>query len=155
MCKIIKNLLFPFINIMLPILFIIFTSLNADTLYFTLLIGIIIGGVIPLLLTIIFHIDTTNCFFAKLIFVIISIIVCVVSLFNTQNHGLIVLPLIIEIISIFFYLLIDYSDDIEQRIIIKIIKVLVLSLSNPLMIYIGLLLDLINSIDMTKFSIPG
>ena len=155
MGKIIKNLLFPFINISLPIIFIIVTSLNIEYFCFTLLIGIIMGGIVPLLLIILFKIDTTDCFFKKLIFVIISIIVCIFTWFSTWDYSLIIIPLIIEIISIFFYILIDQSDENERGILIKIVKVLVLSLSNPLIVYIGILLDLINLIDMTKFSIPG
>ena len=50
MGKIIKNLLFPFINISLPIIFIIVISLNIEYFCFTLLIGIIMGGIVPLLL---------------------------------------------------------------------------------------------------------
>ena len=155
MGKIIKNLLFPFINISLPIIFIIVTSLNIEYFCFTLLIGIIMGGIVPLLLIILFKIDTTDCFFKKLIFVIVSIIVCIFTWFSTWDYRLIIIPLVIEIISIFFYILIDQSDENERGILIKIVKVLVLSLSNPLIVYIGILLDLINSIDMTKFSIPG
>ena len=155
MGKIVKNLLFPFINISLPIIFIIVTSLNIEYFCFTILIGIIMGGIVPLLLIILFKIDTSDCFLKKLIFVIISIIVCIFTWFSTWDYSLIIIPLVIEIISIFFYILIDQSDENERGILIKIVKVLVLSLSNPLIVYIGILLDLINSIDMTKFSIPG
>lgn len=155
MCKKIKNLVFPLINILLSIFLITIISTNSEKMFFTILLGFIMGGIIPFVFILIFQIDTTDCFLSKLIFVIISIIVCAFSWLSILDYRQIYIPLVIETVSIFYYLLIDYSDDFDQGIFIKIIKALVLSLSNPLMIYIGILLDLINSIDMTKFTIPG
>ncbi len=90
-----------------------------------------------------------KCFAKSLIItLIISVAVCFLSWLDISGSLFIVAPIMWEIISVIFWIE-KYFREVGS---LSVQKILVLSLSNPLMLYIGIVVDTMNSFFI---NIPG
>ena len=156
-------MLLPLINIIVPVIFICIQILGSNKaaidillyMVFTLFFGAVLGGIFPILMIIVFNIDTSDCFIARLIALLISAIVCVLSWFDTTGLLIIIVPIALEFITTIFIVKKYLYFDMETSY--GIIKLIVITVSNPILLYFGFILDFIISFSNigNGINIPG
>lgn len=152
MIKKLQSLIFPIINFIVPIIFICCQAPNPDfnfndiilEMKYTLLIGAFLGGIFTFIITIIFKIDISDCFKTRIIILGLSIIGCTLSWRDTTGIWLITIPILFEI-AFSLFLIRKYSYGIMKSIVVF--------LSNPLLCYIGFILDFLISFSKGEFAL--
>ena len=155
--KKIMSAIFPAINILVPAVYILANGAEYVPLFpFTICLGSIVGGLIPLTVTIVMKLDTSEGFGVRCIYFGISAAACVLSWVFTYT-GL--APLIVPIICVIIYgfILKEFCLDMGLDTPISGAQFFVMLVSNPLMPYIGLIIDIMIDL-MTnglQINIPG
>lgn len=158
-----KSMLFPIINIIIPAIFICVQTFGSNKklidllllCIFTLFLGFVLGGIFPILLIIIYNIDVSKYFKTRLIALLISAVLCVLSWFNTTGTLVVITPIILEFITV-LYLTRKYLYD-EINSFHGKLKLVVITMSNPILLYLGFVIDFIISFSNSGkgLDIPG
>ena len=153
-----KSLIFPALNTMIFLIIILVHTIGSNhfdevieviiLMPCTILFGGITGGILPLTIAIIYKTDISDHFIHQLIILAISVAVCFLSWLDISGSLFIAAPIMWEIISVIFWIE-KYFREVGS---LSVQKILVLSLSNPLMLYIGIVVDTMNSFFI---NIPG
>ena len=151
----IMSVIFPLINILVPAVFLLVNGKEYVSLFlFSIFLGGVVGGVIPLAATLTMKLDTSEGFGLRCLYFVFEAVLCVIS-WIFEWYLMFVPPVIAEII--YAYVLKNFCLDIGSDKPIGTAEYLVMILSNPLMIYIGFLADLFTALNTNDFhiNIPG
>lgn len=158
-----KSMLFPMINIIIPAIFICVQTLGLNKelidilllFTFTLFLGFVLGGIFPILLIVIYNIDVSKFFKTRLIFLFISAVLCVLSWFDTASALIIITPIVLELITALYITrkyLYEEINSFQGKL-----KLVVITMSNPILLYMGFVIDFIISLLRSGpgLNIPG
>lgn len=158
-----KSMLFPIINIIIPAILICVQTFDSNEklidllllFIFTLLFGFVLGGIFPILLIVIYNIDVSEYFKIRLISLFLSAVLCVLSWFDTTSTLIIITPIILVLITA-LYLTRKYLYE-EINSFHGKLKLVVITMSNPILLYLGFLIDFIISFSSSGqgLNIPG
>ncbi len=137
----IKTLIFPTLNI-LPIMpFSIFYRSHTGeailSFIIPFLLGVVLGGVVPIVLIIKYKLDTSEYLFRQIYFTVLSAVLCLLSWLVWAT----VLPIVLLIV----FFIINWRSLRNPQIawFEEKIAVVVVTLATPLLLYIGFLLEII------------
>ena len=158
-----RSLLFPVVNIAIPLIFICVQTLGsnkklADLLFlfsFTLLFGVVAGGIVPILFIVMYHIDVSEYFKPRLIALLISAGICFLSWLDTSGPFVIIAPVVSACLTVFYIARKHLHEELHSSHGKR--KLFVMAISNPILLYLGFVLDFVISFLSSGqgFHIPG
>lgn len=152
----IMSIIFPLINILVPAVFLLVNGKEYVSLFpFSIFLGGVVGGVIPLAATLTMKLDTSEGFGLRCLYFVFEAVLCVLSWIFVEEYAPLVVPVIALVV--YAYVLKNFCLDIVSDKPTGTAEYLIMLLSNPLMIYIGFLADLLFGLYTNGFhiNIPG
>lgn len=149
----IKTLIFPVLNILPIIPFSIFYKSHTGEailgFFMAFLLGVVLGGVVPIVLIIKYKLDTSEFLFRQIYFTVISAVLCLLSWLVWASG----LPFLLPIALLIVFFIINWRTLGNAKIawVEEKIAVVVVTLATPMLLYIGLLLDIIRILTFSRF----
>ena len=143
--NIIKTLVFPTLNILPIIPFSIFYRSHTGeailSFIIPFLLGVVLGGVVPIVLIIKYKLDTSEYLFRQIYFTVSSAVLCLLSWLVWATA----LPLYLPIVLLIVFFIINWRSLGNPQIawFEEKIAVVVVTLATPLLLYIGFLLEIL------------